>query len=255
MLAGVDGLNLEDDDDNNHSPPPRKERSFRHTVKRTNSNNSHKRSPVKTTKQEVVSEDALQRSIAKLDPEMQSQVNKMLDIDTPMKERLSVEIKLMKHPDPEVRQIISDIRYRIDNQSFLVQKRSTQQDMDAQLSKIMSQEAVRAAQESKDLKDKQTRIAQEKRAETKRDKELTLQIRTQTAKSIVEDAERLRQDLEVMRDGTKENKNRKIQQEKEVEQAIQDFRQKEGKHLTPTERVLKEALIEQRETKTADQFD
>jgi hypothetical protein len=242
LLAGVCGLNLDDDDEDE------KEREFK-SNNRDTKHQGRQLSPTKASKvaQEQEKEDGMQRSIAKLDPETKAKVNIMLNPDTPMKERLGIEIKLMKHPDPEVRQIISDIRYRIDNQSFLVQKLSTQQEVDDQMAKNLSQEAIRAAEEKKDLEGKKRQKLEEKRAEKRREKELEAEVRTHQAKIIAEDAGRLRQEVEQMNVAAQENKKSKIKQEEEIEQAVHEFHETEGKHLTHTERVLKEALIRQRE--------
>jgi hypothetical protein len=264
VLAEVGGLSLEDEDEDEKElklNKSGKECSSKHAADEATACSKTKQDKQASAKaaaklaQEREKEDALQQSFAKLDPDTQAKVHKMLDPDTPMKERLSVEIEMMKHPNPEVRQVFSDIRYRVDNQSFLVQKRSTQDEMDAQMAKNLSQEAIRAAVEKKDLDGKRRKKLVEKQAEKEREKKLEAQVRTHQAKSIAQDAERLRQGVQRMDVGARETKSRKIKEEKEVEQAVHEFRETQGKHLTPTERVLKEALIEQRATKTANQFD
>jgi hypothetical protein len=258
VLDGVGGLNLdgEDEEEKEVKFKSRKERSSKDATEEatTRSKTKQDKQAAKLAQQKET-DDVLQQLITKLDPETQAKVLKMLDPDTPMKERLGAEIEVMKHPDPQARQIISDIRYRVDNKSFLVQKRSTQQEMDAQKAKNLSEEVIRAADLKKDLDARRKKRLDEKRAEKKREKKVEAEVRTHVAKSIAQDAVQLRQEVERTAVAAQESKNRKIRKEKEVQQAVQEFRETQGKHLTPTERVLKEALIEQRATKTAGQFD
>jgi hypothetical protein len=222
------------------------------SAKRTVGAAAAKKAAVKN-KDEAAEE--LKTSIEKLsaDPQVQAKLAKMIDPKTPMKERLELEVAMMRHPVE--RKVLADFRYKKDRTSYLVNVVETQEHEEEQLNKNLAQEAVRAGEENKYFAKKREEKIEEEIAGRERDAQLERDVRHHKAKAIAMNAEQLRKDAEQTVEIATKNKAVKERKEKDREEKLNRFRENEGKNMTDVERALYEARLMQRSVNSDDDSD
>lgn len=186
-------------------------------------------------------EEDLKKSIEKFSPEVRAKLFKIINPATPMKERLEIEVEMMKHP--EERKILADFRYHAERKTFNIKILETEAQEVEQLATNLEEEAKRAAEEEKEFAKLRQQRVEEEIAKQEREAKLERDVQVHKAKGIVEGAEELRKEAERTAEAALRNKEKKVMAEKEKEQMIQDFINGEGKYMTDVERELRIARM------------
>jgi ABC-type proline/glycine betaine transport system ATPase subunit len=173
--------------------------------------------------------------------EVQRKLALITDPATPMKERLEIEVEMMKNP--KEKSYLSEFCQDFDRKKYLTANEVKHQEEGEQLKKNLRKEAKRAAQEQEDFS--KARLARQDR-EMKMNKEVDLHRK----KVIAKDSEELRKKAENVVAKVAEKKAREKLEEQERQARIKEFRSKEGTNMPHVNRVLTEALLDQHETKS-----
>lgn len=174
------------------------------------------------------------------------------DPATPMKQRVELEVE-MRNNEKEYA-FLTEFRHTFDRKQFLEAKKETDQEEQARLDKFQREEAVRVAKEQEDLN--KARLAEIEAEIAMQEKEIQLKkkVTLHQKKVLAGDAATLRKNAESAVAGVAERQAKERLEEQEREARKQKMRRKEGKNLTDVEIVLKEAIIDQVETKSADRL-
>jgi len=250
VLGSLNSLDLEDEDDIFFKSPPVKRRSEPLIPKmpgleKTRPRKSKSKSPTRrkrsdSTRQAKLkkkeAEEDLKRSLAQYTPEVRAKLAKVFDPTTPMKERLQVEVDMMKIPDE--RKILAELRYKVARKSVNVRYLENLAANEENLQKNLAEEAVRAKEEEKELARLRKERIDEEKAKKERDQRLRKEVDFLKKKGIAEGAEELRKEAEKTAEAAVKNHKRKIQKQREKEQMIQDFKDGIGKDMTEVNREL-----------------
>ena len=237
VLGSLGGLNLEDEDDDLFLKSP--------TKSPTKSPNKRTTKPaLRQPKFGLGKEDGdeeLRLMLEKVTPSVRSKLAKVFNQATPMKDRLSLEVEMMK--DPDERKILADFRYKADRKMFnmkILESETAQQEL---LEKNLSEEAKRRAEEEREFAKKRQERLEEENAKKQRELQLERDAKVHTAKTVAMGAEELRKDAERTAEAAARNKAKKDQEEREREARIKAFLEGEGKTMTDVERELKLARM------------
>jgi hypothetical protein len=192
------------------------------------------------SKKQEANED-LQESLAKLSPEIRAKLAKVFNKKTPMKERLQIEVEMMK--DEEQSKILADFKWKVDRRQFninILESIEAQQEL---LDRNLAEEAKRAKQEQRDLAKKRQDKVEEEIAKKERELQVEREVKLHKAKHLVQGAEELRRDAEKSTEAAMRNKKKKERLEAEREAKIQAFKDGPGKYMADAQRELKIALM------------
>lgn len=262
ILGALGGLNLEDDEEDlfakalEKSPgdkknprggkdgarpktTPKKNRSKRRTSPRRSMDAATAHTVAAEARKETMEE--LRASIEKHDPAIRAKLLKIVDPRTPMKDRLQIEVDMMKIP--EERKVLSEFRYKADRKSInnkLLD--SDAKDVEEFVKTMQEEEKRKGEEEAVFAKNRQERV-EEEIAKQEREAKLARDVQVHKAKGIAMGAEELRKEAERTAEAAVRNKKKKVLKQEEKDKMIKDFLKGEGKYLTDVERELKIARM------------
>lgn len=132
-------------------------------------------------------EKELQESLAKLSPQVREKLAKIFNKATPMKERIQIEIEMMKHP--EEGPILSDFKWKVERKQFNIQILESIESQQELLDRNLAEEAKRAKKEQMELAKKRQEKIEEEIAQKERELEIERQVKIHKAKNIAMGAE------------------------------------------------------------------
>lgn len=194
---------------------------------------------VQSKKAEV--DDELRESLEGVSPSVRAKLKKVLDKTTPMKERLELEVQMMK--DPDERKILADFKYKFERKNLNMKIFENEVQAQDQLDKSLKEEAKRAKAEQKEFSKRRQERLDEERAKKEREAKLERDVNVHKAKAVAQGAEELRMEAEKTAEAAARNQARKEREAREKEKRIQDFLNGEGKRMTDVERELKLARM------------
>ena len=232
VLGSLGGLALDDDDDDLFL-----KKGTTSPVKPRASHVANRRGSLK----DVDPDKELRESLQKVTPEIRSKLAKVFNKNTPMKERLQIEVDMMK--DLEERKILADFRYKVERKNFNVKILESEEAQQELLARNLAEEARRKAEEDEEFAKRRQQKLEEEIAKREREAEIERQVKIHKAKNIAMGAEELRREAEKTAEAAIRNRKKKEQALKEREAKIQAFINGEGKHMTDVERELKIARM------------
>lgn len=183
----------------------------------------------------------LRESLQNVTPEIRSKLAKVFNKNTPMKERLQIEVDMMK--DVDERKILAEFRYKVERKNFNVKILESEDAQQELLARNLAEEAKRKAQEDEEFAKRRQQKLEEEIAKREREAEIERQVKIHKAKNIAMGAEELRREAERTAEAVIRNRKKKEQALKEREEKIQAFLKGEGKNMTDVERELKIARM------------
>ena len=192
-------------------------------------------------KKEAEVDQELRESLKGVSPSVRAKLKKVLDKTTPMKERLELEVQMMKIPDE--RKILADFKYKFERKDLNMKIFESEMKQQEQLEGFLGEEAVRAKAEEEEFAKKREEKLREEMAKKEREAKVERDVKLHKAKTVAQGAEELRMDAEKTAEAAIRNKAKKERLAREREQRINDFINGEGKHMTDVERELKIARM------------
>lgn len=183
----------------------------------------------------------LKESLAKVSPEIRAKLAKVFNKKTPMKERLQIEVDMMKNTDE--RKILADFKWKVDRKQFNINILESIESQQELLDRNLAEEAKRAKVEQSELQKKRQEKIEEEISKKERELEIERQVKIHKAKNIAMGAEELRKEAEKTAEAALRNKKKKEKQARDREAKIQAFLNGPGKHMTDVERELKVARM------------
>jgi hypothetical protein len=184
---------------------------------------------------------ATAKSLKKLSAETAAMLAKLNDPSVPLKERVEIEIELLKNP--ETKGLVGNMRYKGALKSHLKEVEDEHKQEEEQLKKNLKEEAVRQAHEDED-----NRLRLEEIRETKlASKQVIRDIRKSMANSLIKDLENIRIQAEQTNAAVAENIVRKKEEEDERTEIKREVLADEKNDVL---RALKEAMLDQRDIKS-----
>jgi hypothetical protein len=178
--------------------------------------------------------------------EVQRKLAIITDPATPMKERLGIEVEMMKNP--KEKSYLSEFRHDFDRKKYLTAKEVKHKEEEGQLKKNLREEAKRAAQEQQEFSKARLAEVEEEMARQDREMKMNKDVDLHRRKVVAKDSEQLRKNAENVVAKVAEKKAREKLEEQERQARINEFRSKEGAKMAHVNRVLTEALLDQHET-------
>jgi hypothetical protein len=179
--------------------------------------------------------------------EVQRKLAIITDPATPMKERLGIEVEMMKNP--KEKSYLSEFRHDFDRKKYLTANEVKHKEEEGQLKKNLREEAKRAAQEQEEFSKARLAEVEEEMARRDREMKMNKDVDLHRRKVVAKDSEQLRKNAENVVAKVAEKKAREKLEEQERQARIKKFRSKEGAKMAHVNRVLTEALLDQHETK------
>jgi len=178
-------------------------------------------------------------------PVIQEKLAIISDPATPMRERIQLELEMRKIPKEE--QYLAEFKHSFDRKKYLsvVEKRGKEEE--EQLQKNLREEDSRVAQEEEKRAKAKLAEIEEEIAKHDRDEKLRDDIALHQQQIIAKDTEQVRKNAEKMLVRVTERGAMAEMEEKERKARIEEFRETNGKDLTHVEKVLAEAIMDQRE--------
>lgn len=177
--------------------------------------------------------------------EVQKRLYRVTDPDISIKEKVELEIEFMSG-SPEERRMYLEFRNHFDRQGFLGWKDMTEQQQREHIEANAKEESAKEAafQKTVDKKHQKERkkVEEGKKREHKAEKDARMHALSAIANGMSEVKSAA---LEAATVSVARNQFQKKQYEEGRKKMIDDFRNNEGKNMPETERVLKEALLEQ----------
>lgn len=243
VLGSLGGLDLDDDDDmfEKMMKSPSKSPSGKSPGKSPGRNKKRLSAKDLAASKEQDVDDELRKSLEGLSDELKGKLAKVLNKNTPMKERLELEVQMMK--DPKERKTLADFKYKYDRKNFNLKIFETELDKQEQLEKNLDEEAKRAKEEQAEFAKRRQERIEEEIAKKEREAQLLREIQVHKAKNNAQLAEELRKEAEKTNEGAIRNKERKEREAREREERIQNFINGEGQLMTDVERELKLARM------------
>jgi hypothetical protein len=256
VLGSLGDLDLDADDDDmffekvrsrSKSPGPKDSKSRSKSPKlkkgrkpagdagKSSAKSANKRGSVKRASL-VDNDNELRTSLQGLSPDLRAKLKTVLDKEVPMKERLELEVKMMKNPDE--RKILADFKYKFERKNFNLKIFEAEVEKEEELEKNLEEEAKRSEVEEKEFAKRRQERLDEENAKKERDAKLKRDVKVHKAKGVAEGAEELRKEAEKTIEAAVRNKEKKERAEREREQRIQDFINGEGKDMTHVNREL-----------------
>lgn len=235
VLGSLGGLSLDDDDEDLFlkkatTTSPVKPNTRSSTI-------ANRRGSLK----DVDPDKELRESLQKVTPEIRSKLAKVFNKNTPMKERLQIEVEMMKNLDE--RKILADFRYKVERKNFNVKILESEEAQQELLAQNLAEEAKRKAEEDGEFAKRRQQKMEEEIAKREREAEIERQVKIHKAKNIAMGAEELRREAEKTAEAAIRNRKKKDQALKDREAKIQAFINGEGKKMTDVERELKIARM------------
>ena len=100
-------------------------------------------------KKEAEVDQELRESLEGVSPSVRAKLKKVLDKTTPMKERLELEVQMMKIPDE--RKILADFKYKFERKDLNMKIFESEMKQQEQLEGFLGEEAVRAKAEEEEF--------------------------------------------------------------------------------------------------------
>jgi hypothetical protein len=220
------------------------EKGERRNKRRDSAKAAARAANTKVTKKKSANEAAgvaTTKALKKLSAETAAMFAKLNDPTVPLKERLEIEVILLK--DPETKGIVRNMRYAGARKSVLKKVEGEHKEQEEQLNKNLKEEVIRQAQE-----DEEKRLRLEGIRETKLAlKQNMRDIQKSMVYSLAKDLENIRIQAEQTNKAVAENIKRKKKEEEEREEIKKIVLSTEKNHVL---RTLKEARLDQREIKS-----
>jgi len=182
-------------------------------------------------------------------PQFAEKLSIIMDPDTKMKDRIELEVAMRKNPEEEP--YLAQFRTKFDRKKFLSVKAKKDKEEEDQLKKNLEEEELRKAREEENIAKAKLAEIEAELAKVEREEQMKEEVRLHRAKVLVQDSEEVRKKAEKMLIGVTEKVALTEMEEKERQARIQEFMESEGKDLTHVEKVLAEALMEQKDTKSS----
>ena len=179
--------------------------------------------------------------------EVQKKLSILTDPTTPLKEKIELEVEMRNNPDEEV--FLAEFRNNFSNKLYLEKKQEMERLEQEQLNKNLKEEAERAAKEQEEFM--KIRLAQVEEELQKQEREIQLQkdVQMHMSKVAAKDAKDLRKGAERALVSVTKKKAKAHLAEQERQARLTHFRKRHG-GLSHVEMKLKEAMLEQKETKS-----
>jgi hypothetical protein len=168
----------------------------------------------------------------------------LTDPDVPLKERVQVEVDMMK--DPFEKKIMVDFRHTFDRKAFLSLKADYEQREQQRINKDILTEEEKEREFKEYLAKKRQQAVEEEIAKAEREAKMLQDARNHAVKSIAEGMEQVRKDAEKTVQVASESRLKKKQEQEALEAELEHFRRTKGKYMHDAQRELKEAMIEQK---------
>ncbi|KAL3932227.1 MAG: hypothetical protein SGBAC_010945 [Bacillariaceae sp.] len=182
-------------------------------------------------------------------PAIAEKLSIIMDPDTKLKDRIELEVAMRKNPEEEP--YFAQFRTKFDRKKFLTVKAKKDKEEEDQLKKNLEEEELRKAREEENIAKAKLAEIEAELAKVEREEQMKEEVRLHRAKVLVQDSEEVRKKAEKMLIGVTEKVALTEMEEKERQARIQEFMESEGKDLTHVEKVLAEALMEQKDTKSS----
>lgn len=178
-------------------------------------------------------------------PVIQEKLAIISDPATPMRERIQLELEMRKIPEEE--QYLAEFKHSFDRKKYLSVVEKKGREEVEQLQKNLREEDSRVAQEEEKRAKAKLAEIEEEIAKQERDDKLREDIALHQQQIIAKDSEQVRKNAEKMVVRVTERGAMAEMEEKERKARIEEFRETNGKDLTHVEKVLAEAIMDQRE--------
>ncbi len=166
------------------------------------------------------------------------------DPDVPLKERVQVEVDMMK--DPYEKKVLVEFRHTFDRKSFLSMKADWERQEQKRIAKNIKTEEEIEKEFKQGLARKRQQAIEEEIAKADREAKMLADARQHAVKSIAQGMEQVRKDAEKTVQVASESRLRKKKEQEALEAELEHFRRTEGKYMHDAQRALKEARIEQK---------
>lgn len=168
----------------------------------------------------------------------------LTDPDVPLKERVQVEVDMLK--DPFEKKIMVDFRHTFDRKAFLSLKSDYEQREQQRINKDIMTEEEKEREFKEYLAKKRQKEVEKEIAKAEREAKVLDDARKHTVRSIAEGMEQVRKDAEKTVQAASESRLKKKKEQDALEAELEHFRRTTGKYMHDAQRELKEAMIEQR---------
>lgn len=177
--------------------------------------------------------------------EVQKRLYRVTDPNISLKEKVELEIEFMSG-SPEEKRMYLEFRNHFNRQEFLSWKDMTEQQRREHIEANAREESAKEAAFQKTVEKKRQKerkkVEEGKERERKAEEEARMHALSAIANGMAEVKSAA---LEAATVSVARNQYQKKQYKEERQKKVEDFRNNEGKYMPETQRVLKEALIEQ----------
>jgi hypothetical protein len=192
----------------------------------------------------------LKKKMEKTISELPKEKQKLLEIikdkkSYSVRERAEAEVEINK--DPELCQLMKDMKYIKGRSSLLNLKSKTEEEQAKIMESLIQEEETREKNEKAEFKNKKLERAKEKKETKKRQEKALRDAKTQAADQRAKDAAALKDLAKATKKKVAENIDKKLQEEKEHEAFKEDILQYEENDVI---RTLKEARLDQKDINT-----
>jgi hypothetical protein len=195
---------------------------------------------------DVAMKQKVENTIAKLPPDKQKLLEIIKDKETySVRERVEAEVELNK--DPDLSQLMRDMKYVKGRSSLLGLKNKTEEEQAKIMEELIKEEEERDQQEKKGFKDKKQLAAKEKKDNKERQAKALRDANTQVANQRAKDTAALKDLAATTNKKVAEKIDKKEQEDKEHEAYKEDMLKHEDNDVI---RTLKEARLDQRDMNT-----
>jgi hypothetical protein len=180
--------------------------------------------------------------------EVQRKLALITDPATPMKERLEIEVEMMKNP--KEKSYLSEFRHNFDRKKYVTAIEVKHKEEKQQFKKNQREETKRAAEEQEEFSKARLAEVEEEVARQDREMKMDKEVNLHRRKVLAKDTEQMRKNAENVVAKVAEKKARERLEEQERQARIHEFRRKEGAKMPHVNRVLTEALLDQHDTES-----
>jgi len=215
----------------------------------SNSSSSSRKSPKKPPPPPTTTTTtATATKIDEIPIEMQRKLYKITDPTLTIKEKVQLELEMMKG-SPEEKRIFLKYKSQFDRKQFFSSRTHEEEQRQQKIKDDSLVERKKEDEFSKYLDRKHKQERKEARDVVKRDIKLQEDARRHTAEIVARDMTQIKEAaLEALTVSVERNQREKQVQTQKDQKRIEDFRRNEGKDMCDAQRALKEATMEQKDT-------
>jgi len=185
----------------------------------------------------------------KIPIEIQHKLMKVTDPELSIKDRVEMEIEMMK--DPEEKRILVKFKNKFDRKRFLESLSYEEQIKQEKIRADIRLEEEKEAEFMQSLQEKRERERQEELERLRREKQVEVDAQRHKAQIVARDMTYIKEAaLEAATVSVDRNIREKQLEEEENRKRIEEFRRNEGKNMHDAQRALREAMMEQKDPKS-----